>query len=116
MSRIGRKPVPLPTGVTVQIDGHTIKVKGPKGEISGALHAEMALALEDGNLVVKRPSAEARHRPLPGLPRPLVATMGEGVPPGFTKALETQGVGYKRGPKPFGIQLVVGYSHPVPYH
>jgi large subunit ribosomal protein L6 len=108
--------VPVPTSVTVQIDGHTIKVKGPKGEISRALHEEMAFALEDGNVVVKRPSDEARHKALHGLTRTLIANMVEGVTTGFMKALEIQGVGYKAEPKPFGIQLVVGYSHPVPYH
>ena len=108
--------MPLPKGVTAQIDGHTITVKGPKGELSRALHDEMALALEDGNVVVKRPSDEARHKALHGLTRTLVANMVEGVTNGFTKALEIQGVGYKAEPKPFGIQLVVGYSHPVPYH
>jgi large subunit ribosomal protein L6 len=91
-------------------------VKGPKGEISRALHEEMAFALEDGNVVVKRPSDEARHKALHGLTRTLIANMVEGVTTGFMKALEIQGVGYKAEPKPFGIQLVVGYSHPVPYH
>jgi large subunit ribosomal protein L6 len=108
--------VPLPTGVTVKIDGHRITVKGPKGEISRALHEEMAFALEDGNVVVKRPSDEARLKALLGLTRTLIANMVEGVTTGFMKALEIQGVGYKAEPKPFGIQLVVGYSHPVPYH
>ena len=116
MSRIGRKPVPLPKGVTVQIDGHTITVKGPKGEISRTLHAELALALEDDAVIVRRPSDEARHKALHGLTRTLVANMVEGVTKGFAKALEIQGVGYKAEIKPFGVQLVVGFSHPVPYH
>ncbi len=116
MSRIGRKPIPLPKGVTVQIDGHTITVKGPKGEISRTLHAELALALEDDAVIVRRPSDEARHKALHGLTRTLVANMVEGVTKGFAKALEIQGVGYKAEPKPFGVQLVVGFSHPVPYH
>ena len=102
MSRIGRKPVSLPKGVTAEIDGHKITVKGPKGEISRALHEEMALALEDGTVVVKRPSDEARHKALHGLTRTLVANMVEGVTNGFTKSLEIQGVGYKAEPKPFG--------------
>jgi len=116
MSRIGRKPVPLPTGVTARIDGHTVTVQGPKGEISRTLHAELALALEDGAVVVRRPSDEARHKALHGLTRTLVANMVEGVTKGFAKSLEIQGVGYKAEPKPFGVQLVVGFSHPVPYH
>ena len=116
MSRIGRKPVPLPKGVTAQIDGHKITVKGPKGEISRSLHIEMALALEENAVVVRRPSDETRHKALHGLTRTLVANMVEGVTKGYAKALEIQGVGYKAEPKPFGVQLVVGFSHPVPYH
>jgi large subunit ribosomal protein L6 len=116
MSRIGRKPVPLPKGVTAQIDGHRVTVKGPKGEISRSVHAELALVLEDGAVIVRRPSDEARHKALHGLTRTLVANMVEGVTKGFAKSLEIQGVGYKAEPKPFGVQLVVGFSHPVPYH
>src|SRR6266704_3683658 len=104
MSRIGRKPVALPKGVTAQIDGHKITVKGPKGEISRTLHEDMTLALDDSTVVVKRPSDESRHKAL------------HGVTAGFAKSLEIQGVGYKAEPKPFGVQLVVGFSHPVPYH
>src|ERR1700752_3781970 len=116
MSRIGRKPVALPKGVTAQIDGHKVTVKGPKGEISRSLHEEMAITLEDGTVVVKRPSDEARHKALHGLTRTLVANMVEGVTNGFAKSLEIQGVGYKAEPKPFGVQLVVGLSPPVLYH
>src|SRR2546429_6538463 len=115
MSRIGRKPVALPQGVTVQIDGHKITVEGPKGEISRTLHEDMALALEDSTVVVKRPSDEAQHKALHGLTRTLVANMVQGVTEGFAKSLEIQGVGYKAEPKPFGVQLVVGFPHPVPY-
>src|SRR3954466_9006181 len=116
MSRIGRKPVALPKGVTAQIDGHKVTVKGPKGEISRTLHEDMLLSLEDGTIVVKRPSDEAQHKALHGLTRTLVANMVQGVTDGFVKSLETRGVAKKPDPKPFGVQLVVGYSHPVPYH
>src|SRR5881409_3570180 len=116
MSRIGKKPVALPKGVTAQLDRSTITVKGPKGEISRTLHEDMLLSLEDSTVVVKRPSDEARHKSLHGLTRTLVANMVEGVTAGFAKSLEIQGVGYKAEPKPFGVQLVVGFSHPVPYH
>jgi large subunit ribosomal protein L6 len=116
MSRIGRKPVPLPKGVTAQLDGHRVTVKGPKGEISRLVHAELTLVVEDGAVIVRRPSDEARHKALHGLTRTLVANMVEGVTKGFAKSLEIQGVGYKAEPKPFGVQLVVGFSHPVPYH
>ncbi|HEY6225156.1 MAG TPA: 50S ribosomal protein L6 [Gemmatimonadales bacterium] len=116
MSRIGKRPVPLPSGVTASIDGRTVTVKGPKGEISRTVHPELSLALEDQAVAVKRPSDEPRHKALHGLTRTLVANMVEGVTKGFTKKLEIQGVGYKAEVKPFGVQLVVGFSHPVPYH
>src|SRR6266542_513709 len=116
MSRIGRKPIPLPRGVTAQIEGHRITVKGPKGELSRTIHPELALALEDDAVLVRRPSDETRHKALHGLTRTLVANMVDGVTKGFAKSLEIQGVGYKAEPKPFGVQLVVGFSHPVPYH
>jgi large subunit ribosomal protein L6 len=116
MSRIGRRPVPLPQGVSATIAGQTITVKGPKGEISRTVHADLTLVQENGTVAVRRPSDEPRHRALHGLTRTLVANMVEGVTKGFSKSLEIQGVGYKAEIKPFGVQLVVGYSHPVPYH
>jgi large subunit ribosomal protein L6 len=116
MSRIGKKPVPLPKGVSAHLDGPRITVKGPKGEISRTVHAELSLAQEGETIVVKRPSDENRHKALHGLTRTLVANMVDGVTKGFAKSLEIQGVGYKAELKPFGVQLVVGFSHPVPYH
>lgn len=116
MSRIGKRPVPLPQGVTATIDGRTVTVKGPRGEISRTVHSELSLVLEEQSVSVKRPSDEPRHKALHGLTRTLVANMVEGVTKGFSKSLEIQGVGYKAEVKPFGVQLVVGYSHPVPYH
>jgi large subunit ribosomal protein L6 len=116
MSRIGKRPVPLPMGVTAAISGRTVTVKGPKGELSRTVHPELTLTLENDTLSVKRPSDEPRHKALHGLTRTLVANMVEGVTKGFSKSLEIQGVGYKAEVKPFGVQLVVGYSHPVPYH
>ncbi len=116
MSRIGRKPVPIPKGVSAQLDGLRITVKGPKGEISRMVHRELSLVLEGETIVVKRPSDESRHKALHGLTRTLVNNMVDGVTKGFAKTLEIQGVGYKAEPKPFGVQLVVGFSHPVPYH
>ncbi len=116
MSRIGRKPVPLPQGVTARIEGQRVTVKGPKGEIGRTVHPELAVALEDNAIVVRRPSDESRHKALHGLTRTLIANMVDGVTKGFAKALEIQGVGYKAEPKPFGVQLIVGFSHPVPYH
>lgn len=118
MSRIGKRPVPLPKGVTATLsgEGRTITVKGPKGELSRTVHPDLTLALEDGTVAVRRPSDEPRHKALHGLTRTLVANMVEGVSHGFSRALEIQGVGYKAEVKPFGVQLVVGFSHPVPYH
>ena len=116
MSRIGKRPVPIPKGVTTTLDGQRLTVKGPKGELTRTFHAEMGLAIEDGNVIVRRPSEDTRHKALHGLTRTLVANMVDGVTKGFVKTLEIQGVGYKAEPKPFGVQLVVGYSHPVPYH
>jgi large subunit ribosomal protein L6 len=116
VSRIGKKPVPLPQGVSASVQGRTITVKGPKGELSRLVHADLTVAVEDGNVVVRRPSDESRHKALHGLTRTLVSNMVLGVTKGFSKALEIQGVGYKAEVKPFGVQLVVGFSHPVPYH
>ena len=116
MSRIGQKPVVLPAGVTAAIDGQRVTVKGPKGEISRTVHAELAVGLAANAIVVRRPSDESRHKALHGLTRTLIANMVDGVTKGFAKSLEIQGVGYKAEAKPFGVQLTVGFSHPVPYH
>lgn len=115
MSRIGKRPVSLPKGVTATIAGQTVTVKGPKGELSRTIHRELAVAMEDGTLLVRRPSDEPRHKALHGLTRTLIANMVEGVTTGFSRSLELQGVGYKAEVKPFGVQLVVGFSHPVAF-
>ncbi len=115
MSRIGRKPVELPKGVDIVIKGSHITVKGPKGTLERTLPADIVVALEDNTVVVTRPSDEQRHRALHGLTRTLVANMVDGVANGFSKTLELQGVGYKAEPKPFGVNLVVGLSHQVPF-
>jgi large subunit ribosomal protein L6 len=116
MSRIGKRPVPLPKGVTAQVEGRQITVKGPRGEISRTMHPDLTITVEDTAVMVRRPSDEAYHKALHGLTRTLVANMVDGVTKGFSKQLEIQGVGYKAEPKPFGVQLTVGFSHPVPYH
>src|SRR5687768_2728097 len=115
MSRIGKKPVPVPNGVTVTLTGNTISVKGPKGELSRKLHPDMQIAVEDGTVNVTRPSDEQNHRALHGLTRSLIADMVEGVTNGYRKQLEITGVGYKAEVKPFGLQLALGFSHPVEY-
>ena len=115
MSRIGKKPVPVPKNVTATVEGQTVKVKGPKGELERRLHPSMAIALDDGNIVVQRPSDEANHRALHGLTRTLVANMVDGVTKGYSKQLEIVGVGYKAEARPYGLQLALGFSHPVEY-
>ncbi len=116
MSRIGKHPVPVPAGVTVTVNGSTVTVKGPKGELTRTFHPDIAVAVQGAEVVVSRPSDEAQHKALHGLSRTLVANMVEGVTKGFTKVLEIQGVGYKAETKPYGVNLVVGYSHQVPFH
>jgi large subunit ribosomal protein L6 len=115
MSRIGRKPVTVPKGVTLQVQGNSVAVKGPRGELSRALHPEMQIAFDKDQFTVARPSDEKRHKALHGLTRTLVQNMIDGVSKGFSKSLEIQGVGYKAEAKPYGVNLIVGYSHPVKY-
>jgi len=115
MSRIGRRPVPVTKGVTVTVDGNTVKVKGPRGELSRTLHPEMKVRLDGDTVVVERPSDEPTHRALHGLSRTLVANMIEGVTTGYRKQLEITGVGFKAEVRPFGLQLALGFSHPVQY-
>lgn len=115
MSRIGRKPVTVPKGVTLQLQGNDVAVKGPRGELRRSLHPDMQIALANDEFTVVRPSEEKRHKALHGLTRTLVQNMVEGVSKGFSKTLEIQGVGYKAEAKPYGVNLIVGYSHPVKY-
>ena len=113
MSRIGRKPVPVPEAVTVEIAPGGIAVKGPKGELSQALPREMAIEQGDGVVTVARPTDRGEHRALHGLTRSLIANMVEGVTDGFEKRLEIQGVGYRAALKGKKLELALGYSHPV---
>ena len=115
MSRIGKRPVPIPKGVTVELSGSRLAVKGPKGTLERTLPSEMALEYADDHITVTRPSEATRHRALHGLTRSLVNNMVEGVARGFSKQLEIQGVGYRAEAKPYGVDLIVGYSHPVKY-
>ena len=115
MSRIGKKAIPLPKGVTVTVEGTVVKVKGPKGELQRTVHPELSVKLENNELTVSRPSEETRHKALHGLTRTLVANMVEGTSTGFRKTLELVGVGYKAEARPYGLQLALGYSHPIEY-
>jgi large subunit ribosomal protein L6 len=115
MSRIGKRPIPVPAGVTVTVNGSTVSVKGPRGELSRTLPAEISVTQENGELTVSRPSDEPRHRALHGLSRTLVANMVDGVTKGFQKQLDIVGVGYRAEARPFGLHLALGYSHPIEY-
>lgn len=115
MSRIGKLPVKIPSGVTVKIDGNRIAVKGPRGELSRALPQDMTVAQQDDMIVVSRPSDETRHKSLHGLSRTLVANMVEGVTKGYSRQLEIVGVGYKAEVKPYGLLLSLGFSHTIEY-
>ncbi len=113
MSRIGKRPIAVPKNVTVTIEGQRVKVKGPKGELERELHREMALAMENGEITVTRPSDESQHKALHGLTRTLIANMVEGVTKGYQKQLDIVGVGYKAEVRPYGLQMALGYSHPI---
>jgi large subunit ribosomal protein L6 len=115
MSRIGKHPVAVPNGVTVTIEGNTLKVKGPRGELTRTFHPDMKLTVKDGNVTVERPSEESKHKALHGLSRTLVSNMVEGVTKGYQKQLDIVGVGYKAEARPYGLQLALGFSHPVEY-
>lgn len=115
MSRIGKRPIPVPAGVTVAVEGSRITVKGPKGELSRTLPADIAVAQEGAELRVTRPSDEERHKAMHGLSRTLVANMVDGVTQGFMKTLEITGVGYKAEIKPYGALLSLGFSHQIEY-
>jgi large subunit ribosomal protein L6 len=113
MSRIGKMPVSVPKGVTITQDGSTITVKGPRGELKRTLPADMQVAVTADTVTVTRPSDEQRHKALHGLTRSLIANMVEGVTKGFTKTLDIVGVGYKAEVRPYGLQMALGYSHPI---
>lgn len=113
MSRIGRKPIVVPSDVQVTVDGNTIRVKGPKGELTQVIHPDMKLVQEDGVIQVERPSEEKLHKSLHGLTRSLVSNMVQGVTVGFTKGLDINGVGYRAAKQGDKLVLTIGYSHPV---
>ena len=115
MSRIGKLPISIPKGVTVTVIGHAVTVKGPKGELHRTMHAEIGVAVDGEVLTVSRPSDDPRHKSLHGLSRTLVANMVEGVTKGYTKSLEITGVGYKAEVRAYGLQLALGFSHPIEY-
>ena len=116
MSRIGKSPITVPAGVKVQIDEqNAVTVTGPKGTLTQSFHPEVKVSLEDGKLVVERPSDSKQHKALHGLTRTLVANMVTGVTQGFTKSLEINGVGYRVAKVGKNLVFQVGYSHPVEF-
>jgi len=113
MSRIGRLPIPVPAGVQVQIDGHRVSVKGRRGELSREFHPDITIRLDDGKIVVSRPSDSPKHRALHGTVRALLANMVHGVSQGFTKTLQIEGVGYRATMEGANVVFYLGYSHPI---
>ena len=113
MSRIGRKPIPIPPGVTVAVDGATVRAQGPKGALTQTVPSPLAVALTDNQLVVSRGSDQASVRALHGLARSLLANMVSGVKQGFERKLEIVGIGYRAQMQGKAIQLALGYSHPI---
>ena len=113
MSRIGRLPIPVPSGVDVTIDGRNVTVTGPKGTLSRALHPDMTVSRQDGTIVVTRPTEQKTHKQLHGLTRTLVNNMVVGVTDGYRKGLEITGVGYRATLNGKKLTLNLGYSHPI---
>jgi large subunit ribosomal protein L6 len=113
VSRIGRMPIPIPKGVQVDIEGSQVTVKGPKGELNRSFSPDIKISLQDGQLVVTRPTDNRQHRALHGLTRALLANMVTGVTEGYRKDLEIRGVGYRAEMRGRNLVLYVGFSHPV---
>jgi large subunit ribosomal protein L6 len=113
MSRVGRRPIPIPDGVEVQVAPGRVTVKGPKGELAQAVSPELKVEQADDTLTVDRPTDRGEHRALHGLTRSLIANMVEGVTEGYEKRLEIQGVGYRAQLKGEALELALGFSHPV---
>jgi large subunit ribosomal protein L6 len=113
MSRIGKQPIAIPDGVEVDVKPGTVKVKGPKGELTQAVSREMNVSLDNGTLTVTRPTDRGEHRALHGLTRSLIANMVQGVTEGYERRLEIQGVGYRAQLKGKALEMALGFSHPV---
>jgi len=113
VSRIGKQPIPVPDGVTVEVEPERVRVKGPKGELSERVNRDLKIEQGDGQITVARPSDRGEHRALHGLTRSLIFNMVQGVTEGYEKRLEIQGVGYRAQAKGKNLELALGYSHPV---
>ncbi|MGE6260797.1 50S ribosomal protein L6 [Heyndrickxia sporothermodurans] len=115
MSRVGKKPIEIPSGVTVTLDGSNVTVKGPKGELTRSFNPDITINIEENVINISRPSDAKEHRALHGTTRALIANMVEGVSKGFEKSLELIGVGYRAQKQGSKLVLSVGYSHPVEF-
>src|SRR4051794_12271978 len=115
MSRIGKKPIEIPTGVTITINGDVVTVKGPKGELTRSFNSDIEIKVEENVINLSRPSESKEHRSIHGTTRSLLANMVEGVSKGFEKSLELIGVGYRAQKQGKKLVLSVGYSHPVEF-
>jgi large subunit ribosomal protein L6 len=113
MSRVGKKPIPIPAGVEVKLKGQALSVKGPKGQIKRTFHSDMIIDINEKEISVRRPTDNRLHRSLHGLTRSLIANMVKGVTDGFQKDLEIRGVGYRAQMQGSKLVLQVGFSHPV---
>lgn len=113
MSRIGKKPITIPAGVEVKVNGNEVTVKGPKGELKNTFNADMAIAVEGNEITVTRPTDNKEHRALHGLTRTLIANMVEGVANGYSKTLEVNGVGYRVQKQGKNLVMNLGFSHQV---
>jgi large subunit ribosomal protein L6 len=113
MSRIGKNPVPVPSGVTVALDGQTVTVKGPKGELSHVVAEPITVSNDDGTVVVARPDDERRSKSLHGLTRTLIANMVTGVTDGYTRKMEIHGTGYRVQARGSNLEFALGYSHSI---
>ena len=113
MSRIGKKPITIPAGVEVKVNGNEVTVKGPKGELKNTFNADMAIAMEGNEITVTRPTDKKEHRALHGLTRTLIANMVEGVSNGYSKTLEVNGVGYRVQKQGKNLVMNLGFSHQV---
>src|SRR3712207_2272655 len=115
MSRIGKQPIEIPSGVDVAVEGQRVTVKGPRGTLEQTFHAEVRIVRDDGQIRIERVADDGFHRALHGLTRTLVANMVEGVTKGFEKRLEIVGVGYRAALKGSDLELALGFSHPVSF-
>ncbi len=115
MSRIGKAPIQLPSGVEIKVEGNVVSVKGPKGQLSREISKDMQITIENGALRVTRPTDEREHKALHGLTRSLINNMVEGVTKGYTRALELVGTGYRAAKSGQKLTLSVGFSHPVEF-